>query len=124
MERNNRLQRWFGTADPSPQESAPAHRPAAPESDLRAIRSAMTLAVAPCTESHRLRASARIAMADSAVDLWLLRADIFQYLAQDLGQKAAAHAILRLAPLFEGMVPDVAAHRKSPDNQAHERHLH
>ncbi|MDP1739767.1 MAG: hypothetical protein Q8M51_05920 [Polaromonas sp.] len=124
MERNNRLQRWFGTADPSPHESVPAHSPAAPKSELRAIRAAMTLAVAPCTDSHRLRASARIAIAHSVVDLWLLRADIFQYLAQDLGQKAAAQAIMRLAPLFEGMVPAVAAHRKIPDNQAHERHLH
>lgn len=84
----------------------------------------MTLAVAPCSESHRLRASVRIALADSVVDLWLLRADIFQYLAQDLGQEAAAHAIMRLAPLFEGVVPAVAAHRKNPDNQVHGRHLH
>lgn len=83
----------------------------------------MTLAIGPCTESHRLRAAARIELATSAVDLWLLRADIFQYLAQDLGQKTAAQEMMRLSPLFKGLVPDVAGGRKSPDNRAHEPHL-
>lgn len=74
--------------------------------DLGAIRTAMTLAMGPCSESHRLRAALRIELANSALDLWLLRPDIFQYLAQDLGQKAAAQEIVRLAPLFKGLMPE------------------
>ena len=83
----------------------------------------MTLAMVSCSQSHRLRAALRIEMATSALDLWLLRADLFQYLAQDLGQRIAAQEITRLTPLFQGLVPGVAAARKSPDNLAHERHL-
>lgn len=106
-------------ADSVPDRPAPLARP-----DLLAIRTAMTEAMAPCTESHRLRAAVRIGLADSAVELWLLRADLFQYLAQDLGQKAAAQEIGRLAPLFKGLLPELAAAPRSPDNRAHERHLH
>ncbi len=124
MEKSSRIQRWFGTAGGSGADAAPAGQTALARPDLLAIRSAMTEAMAPCSESHRLRAALRIELADSAVELWLLRADIFQYLAQDLGQKVAAQEISRLAPLFQGLLPGVAAVRKSPDNRAHERHLH
>jgi hypothetical protein len=123
MENSSRIQRWFGTAGGSAADLALAGQGALAPPDLRAIRAAMTLAVGPCTESHRLRAAARIELADSAVDLWLLRADIFQYLAQDLGQRTAAQEITRLTPLFKGLVPGVAAASQSPDNRAHERHL-
>ncbi len=124
MEKHSRIQRWFGTADACESDAAPDSQtpPAGP--DLRPIRSAMTLAMAPCTESHRLRAALRIELANSAVELWLIRADVFQYLAQDLGQKAAAQEITRLDPLFKGLVPELAACPGSPDNRAHERHLH
>lgn len=84
----------------------------------------MTLAMARCTENHRLRAGLQIELAGSAVELWLIRADIFQYLAQDLGQKAAAQEISRLTPLFKGLVPELAASSGIPDNRAHERSLH
>ncbi|MBA3595265.1 MAG: hypothetical protein H0W47_15965 [Polaromonas sp.] len=84
----------------------------------------MTLAMGPCTERHRLRAAVRIELAASALELWLLRADIFQYLAQDLGQQMAAQEITRFTPLFKGLVPGVGHAPESADNRAHERHLH
>lgn len=123
MENSSRIQRWFGTAGGSAADLAPSGQRPLAQPDLRAIRSAMTLAIGPCTESHRLRAAARIELAASAVDLWLLRADIFQYLAQDQSQRIAAQEITRLTPLFKGLVPGVAGAQKSPDNRAHERHL-
>ncbi len=118
------MQRWFGTAGAAVTDLAPASTTPVTEPDLRAIRAAMTLAMGPCTERHRLRAAVRIELAASAVELWLLRADIFQYLAQDLGQKVAAQEIARLDPLFKGLVPGVATADESADNRAHERHIH
>ncbi len=124
MHRNSLIQRWFGAAAASEADPAPARATIFTESDLRAIRAAMTLAMCPCTERHRLRAAVRIQLAASALELWLLRADIFQYLAQDLGQQMAAQEITRLAPMFKGLVPGVAPAQESADNRAHERHLH
>jgi hypothetical protein len=124
MERSSRIQRWFGTAGASVADAVPGGRKPLAGPDLRPIRGAMTLAMARCTESHRLRAALQIELAGSAVELWLIRADIFQYLAQDLGQKAAAQEISRLTPLFKGLVPELAASSGSPDNRAHERSLH
>lgn len=124
MEKHSRIQRWFGTGGASVADAAPGRQTPPDTPDLQPIRAAMTEAMAPCTESHRLRAALRIELAGSAVELWLIRADIFQYLAQDLGQKAAALEITRLAPLFQGLVPELAASPRSADNRAHERHLH
>ncbi len=123
MEKSSRIQRWFGTASGAVESASASHQPAV-KPDLRVIRAAMKLAISPCSESHRLRAVLRIELAESALELWLLRADIFQYLAQDLGQTIAAQEITRLAPLFKGLVPGVAVAHESPDNRAHERHLH
>ncbi len=124
MERSSWIQRWFRTAGGSVAHPAPACATIFTESDLRAIRAAMTLAMGPCTERHRLRAAVRIELAASALELWLLRADIFQYLAQDLGQQMAAQEITRFTPLFKGLVPGVGHAPESADNRAHERHLH
>jgi hypothetical protein len=123
MERSSRIQRWFGTSGGSVADPAVSRATQFTPPDLRTIRAAMTLVLNPCTESHRLRAAVRIELAESAIDLWLLRAEIFQYLAQDLGQKTAAQEMMRLDPLFNGLVPCVAASQKSPDNRAHERYL-
>lgn len=103
----------FGTAGPSQSDGAFASGVQATGEtllrDLDTIRQAMLLAVAPCSEVHRLRAADQIRHAESVIELWLLRADIFQYIAQDLGQMAAAQQITGLIPLFRDLVPTATA---------------
>ena len=84
----------------------------------------MLLTLARCSEVHRRRGAARIGLAGSVIELWLMRADIFQYLAQDLGQREAAQQITALEPLFAGLVPGIAARRINPDNCGNEHPLH
>lgn len=113
MQINSRIHRWFGTACGSrPESSLTLGLPASGDvatRDLELIRNAMLLAVMPCSELRRLRATDQIRHATTVIELWLMRADIFQYLAQDLGQMAAARQITELMPLFKDLVPAVAA---------------
>ncbi|MES2508635.1 MAG: hypothetical protein V4625_01830 [Pseudomonadota bacterium] len=125
MDRNSRIHRWFGTSTRSdPAEGEGTHEVAStPPADLEAIRQAMLAAVAPCSEAHRLRTADLVGHAHTVVELWLIRADIFQYLAQDIGQMRAAQQVSTLLPLFTGM-PGVAAVQKNPDNRGHDPRLH
>lgn len=56
--------------------------------------------------------------------LWLLRADLFHYLAQDMGESEAVRRVDGLLPLFANVVPGAAARAKISDNGRHERNLH
>lgn len=56
--------------------------------------------------------------------LWLLRADLFHYLAQDMGESEAVRRVNGLLPLFADDVPGAADCGKIPDNGRHERSLH
>ncbi|MES2189621.1 MAG: hypothetical protein V4454_05820 [Pseudomonadota bacterium] len=118
MERASRIQRWFGTG-PRFDDAQGGHDllPSVAPPDLDNIRSAMLGAVALCSEASRLRMEDQIRHATSAVDLWLIRADIFQCLAREVGQKHAALQVAELAPLFRDALPGVAAGGKSPDNR-------
>ena len=120
MERSSRIQRWFGTSSRPDHgvDVADAVPFAAP--DLDAIRSAMRFAMSPCSEQHRLKAEDQISHAHSAVELWLIRADIFQYIGQDMGQMEAARRIAAMLPLFEGVIPSVAMRHKISDNRGHD----
>jgi hypothetical protein len=73
--------------------------------ELDAIRCQMVRAVRGCTEHHRARAADQVMAAQTATDLWLLRGDLYQYLAQDLGQLEAGRRVDRLGALFEGHLP-------------------
>ena len=123
MERNSRLHRWFGTSS-RPNTDPEAEAPAVVSPGLDDIRQAMLLAAASCSPAHRLRAADQIRHARSAVELWLMRAEIFLYLAQDVGQMEAVQQLARLTPLFTGLVPGIAGHPKSLENRGHERRLH
>lgn len=58
-----------------------------PQPNLDDIRQAMRMAVAPCSDEHRARASpGQIARAASAVELWLLRSSLYQSLARTWGR--------------------------------------
>ncbi len=124
MELTSRVHRWLASAwGPYPVAREPDATQADPP-DPEAIRQAMRMAVAPCSNEHRARATGQIARADSVVELWLLRSSLYQYLAQDLGQTAATQRVADLLPLFKGAVPGSAARRQFADNGAHEQRLH
>ena len=59
---------------------------ASPEAELACLRYEMMLAVQQCGDAHRHRAVEKIRRAGSPMDLWLLRPEVYLYLAQDLGQ--------------------------------------
>lgn len=118
MEKSSRFQRWFGTVSPA-EDGAESRTARGIDVSLAEARRALLEAVAPCTEPHRLRASWQIAQASSAMELWLLRADLFHYLAQDVGEMRAAQRIAGVSPCFNGLVPAVAAHRQTADNRRH-----
>ena len=89
MYRSSLIHRLFGTASDSRTDSAPSERGSdeVDKSNVEAIRDAMLLTVMPCSELHRLHATHQIQHAKSVTELWLIRADIFQYLAQDLARR-------------------------------------
>ena len=119
MDRNSRLHRFFGTDSRAGEErSGPGREPAL--SDLVAIRQAMLLSLEGCSEPQRSRARARIERTSSVTQLWLMRADVFQYLAMDCGEMAAARRIAALVPVFRDLLPAVAAPALSRDNRLHD----
>jgi hypothetical protein len=124
MDMTSRVQRWLASAWGPDRGGATDSAAGVPLPQLDVIRQAMRMAVAPCSDEHRARAAGQIARAESAVELWLLRSSLYQYLAQDLGQAEAQRRTADLLPLFGGAVPGVAARRQSADNQAHDQRLH
>jgi hypothetical protein len=76
--------------------------------EMGCIRYEMLLAVQPCSDRHRNRAVDKIRRAESPMELWQLRPEIYLYLAQDLGQCQANVRINALLPLFKGWVPEAA----------------
>ncbi|MGE0332165.1 MAG: hypothetical protein AB7P37_15925 [Ramlibacter sp.] len=120
----SRVQKWFASAWGPHRHDAADGAAAPPAPNLDDIRQAMRMAVAPCSDEHRARATGQIARAASAVELWLLRSSLYQYLAQDLGQAEAQRRTADLLPLFGQAVPGVAARRQIADNRSHEQRLH
>lgn len=124
MDMTSRVQRWLASAWGPHRHDATAGEAVAPPPNLDDIRQAMRMAVAPCSDEHRARATGQIARAASAVELWLLRSSLYQYLAQDLGQAEAQRRTADLLPLFGAAVPGVAVQRQIADNLPHEQRLH
>lgn len=124
MDMTSRVQRWLVSAWGPQRDDANDGAAAVPPPNLDDIRQAMRMAVAPCSDEHRARATGQIARAASAVELWLLRSSLYQYLAQDLGQAEAQRRTADLLPLFGQAVPGVAPRRQIADNRSHEQRLH
>mgnify|MGYP001307960133 CR=1 FL=1 len=122
MDMTSRIQHWLASTWGAPREADAAPERSTP--DLEAIRQAMRLAVAPCSNDHRARATGQIARAGSAVELWLLRSSLYQYLAQDLGQAEATRRCSALLPLFKDAVPGTTPRQRIGDNGAHGQRLH
>ncbi|MCW5648952.1 MAG: hypothetical protein KIS62_04340 [Ramlibacter sp.] len=124
MDMTQRVQRWLASTWGSRGQDTQAQEALAPPVDLEAIRQAMRLATGPCSHEHRARAAGQIARASTVIELWLLRSTLYQYLAQDLGQAAAASRVDSLLPLFGPAVPGAASGRGNADNAAHGQRLH
>ncbi len=124
MDMSLRVQRWFASARGAQREELVGTSAHASPPDLEAIREAMRLAMAPCSNHHRALATGQIARAGSAIELWLLRASLYQYLAQDLGQSVATLRCAALLPLFKDAVPGNVPGRRIGDNDAHGQRFH
>jgi len=83
---------------------ARAHQEAARPVALDSIRCQMMRMVRGCSEHHRARAADKVMAAVDVTELWLLRCDLYQYLAHDLGQLEAQRRVEGLQVLFEGHV--------------------
>ncbi|RYG07154.1 MAG: hypothetical protein EON92_18900 [Burkholderiales bacterium] len=82
------------------------------------------MVVEPCTADHRMRAGAKILRAPSAVELWLLRSDLYLYLAQDVGQSEAGRRVAVLLPLFKGWLPPAALRGQPGGESVPHRQFH
>lgn len=124
MDMTSRVQRWLASAWGLHHPDVADSQTALPPPNLDDIRQAMRMAIAPCSDEHRARATGQIPRSVSVVELWLLRSSLYQYLAQDLGQGEAQRRMAGLLPLFGDAVPGSTARRQIADNRAHEQRLH
>ena len=77
----------------------------ADSADLTRIRAAMLERVIDCDIKTVRRVRMQLASATSAVQLWLLRSEVYQAVAERFGQAEATARIDSLRPLFRGFVP-------------------
>ena len=77
----------------------------ASKADLTRIRSAMLERVLDCELKTVRRIRVQLAGASSAVQLWLLRSEVYQAVSEQFGQAEAAARIESLQPLFKGFLP-------------------
>ena len=69
------------------------------------LRREMTLVVTDCPPEIRAKMLRGIVRANNGTDLWMLRSEIFQVVAQTHGQAEARRRINELLPLFDQWVP-------------------
>ena len=99
----SRLQQWWlSWTGSAPPEADPEVPPAAASID--AIRCAMVRAMRGCSDRHRARAADQVMQAEDAQALWLVRGDLYQALARELGEREAGRRIGGLQTLFRGHV--------------------
>jgi hypothetical protein len=79
--------------------------PSARDIDLPRLRSALLESVKDCRDMPALRLHARITRANTAQDLWILRADAHDVIARHHCQAIAEQRIRCLEPLREGRNP-------------------
>lgn len=124
MNLSSLLYRWWVTSRGDGPRAATAAVAPLPPPDLEAVRQAMRDVVQPCSDEHRARAAGQIARASSAVELWLLRASLYQYLAQDLGQAEAGRRMEHVLALFDADVPGSVRWTGIEDNAMHAERIH
>lgn len=72
---------------------------------IEQIRSGLEAALHDCSGIRTQRMNYRIKAARTPADLWLLRSDLHQCIAQAHSQAVAAERINHLIPFFAGWVP-------------------
>lgn len=77
----------------------------ADSADLTRIRAAMLERVIDCELKTVRRIRVQLAGATSAVQLWLLRSEVYQAISEQFGQAEAAARVESLRPLFRGFLP-------------------
>lgn len=91
--------------------------------ELDAIRCQMIRAMCGCSEHHRARAADKVIAAASALELWMVRCDLHQFLARDVGELEAGRRMEGLTGLFRGHVAMAAAPSHNPAH-GHQPSLH
>lgn len=100
----SRLQHWLlAWAGSAP----PVAEPEPAVASVDAIRCAMVRTMRGCSDRHRARAADLVMHAVDAQALWLVRGDLYQSLARELGEREATRRIGGLQPLFRGHVDAV-----------------
>ncbi len=77
----------------------------ADSADLTRIRSAMLERVIDCELKTVRRIRMQLSGATSAVQLWLLRSEVYQAISEQFGQAEARARVESLRPLFQGFLP-------------------
>lgn len=73
---------------------------------LADVKKQLLLVLDDCRNGERYSSiEGRISSADSVIELWLLRSDIYQCVARESGQGEASRRINSLLPVFEGWIP-------------------
>jgi hypothetical protein len=91
-----------------PQAAQPAERTPAGMEDLRRL---CLDALADCVRAQDERARGQLARAATPQQLWLLRCEIYQAVAQRHCEAEAARRVNGLLPAFAGWLPDAALTR-------------
>lgn len=95
------IQRIFGTSVPAAPESAGAGK----QLPIDEIRRTLHGTLHDCKDMRAQRMIYKINTAQTPVDLWLLRSDLHQCIAQTHSQRVAAERINSLVHVFEGWLP-------------------
>lgn len=124
MALSERVSRWMASAWSAPrcQQANAQPSPTVALPDVAQVRQAMHLAMQPCSGAHRAVAAGQIERAHTVMDLWLLRATLYQSLAQDLGEAEATRRMAALLPVFKDAIPGGVRH--FGDNSRHGQRFH
>ncbi|MDO5623267.1 MAG: hypothetical protein Q4G71_01085 [Pseudomonadota bacterium] len=78
---------------------------AATVAELAQIRTAMLEHMLDCDIKTVRRVRLQMESATTALQLWMLRSEVYQAVSEQFGQHEAAQRVARLGPLFRGLVP-------------------
>jgi len=95
------IRRFFGVSALMSSRSARPHQ----RLPIEQIRQSLQKVLHDCKDSRTQRVIYQIHIAQTAADLWLLRSDLHQCIAQLHSQAEAAERINSLINVFEGWVP-------------------
>jgi hypothetical protein len=95
------IQKFFGKASSDSQETRFGYK----KLPIEEIRAHLHTALSDCKDMRTQRVIYKINIASTPADLWLLRSDLHQCIAQVHSQSVAAERINGLLDTFEGWLP-------------------